>query len=905
MKEPFELQEMSRAYDPQAVEERIYDWWEAQGYFKPVNSASRQPFVISMPPPNVTGGLHLGHAITASLQDLMIRYHRMLGDPTLWVPGSDHAGIATQNVVERELAKEGLTRHDLGREAFEARVWQWKEKYGSIITNQHRRLGVSCDWDRERFTLDEGLSRAVREAFVRLYEKGLIYRGSYLVNWCPRCGTAISDLEVEHEDEASKLWYVRYPFLPSDDGEVSDLGGGWGSGQWAAEAREYIQVATTRPETILGDTAVAVNPQDERYKHLIGRKLLLPAVGRVIPLIADEAVDMAFGTGAVKVTPAHDPTDYEIGKRHGLAMIDVMSDDMQMNQEAGPYAGQDRFACRRNIVADLEKEGLLVKIEDHKHAVGHCQRCDTIVEPRISTQWFVKIKPLAEPALQVVRDGQIRIVPERFDKIYYNWMENIRDWCISRQLWWGHRIPVWYCDACGAQMVAREAPSACTACGNQDIRQDPDVLDTWFSSGLWPFSTLGWPDDTEDLRYFYPTTVMETGYDIIFFWVARMIMQGLEMTSQIPFRVVYLHGMIRAEDGRKMSKSFGNVIDPLEVMDAHGTDALRFTLLTGSTPGNDMKLSPSRVEANRNFANKIWNAARFVLSNLDQGEPLQEGWELGALPLPDRWIVSRQHRLTQEVTRLMNDYQFGEAGRRIYEFLWSEYCDWYIEISKTRLYGDDPEARRMTQGVLVYVLERTLRLLHPFMPFLTEELWQHLPHQGEALIIAPWPEAGPVDERAEGEMALLMEIIRAIRNARAEYNVPPGRGIAAIMAAGSAEPLLKSQREMLITLAHIDQGQLTIAEALAEKPEQALALVIGGIEVYLPLAGLVDLDEERARLQEELAKTRQEVARVAKLLDNDNFTAKAPPQVVQKERDKLAMYQEQEAKLEGRLAELG
>lgn len=897
-------QELPKTYDPHANEQRIYDWWEAQGYFKPRGVGSREPFVIAMPPPNVTGGLHLGHAITASIEDLMIRYHRMLGDPTLWVPGSDHAGIATQNVVERELAKEGLTRYDLGREKFVERVWQWKEKYGGIITQQHRRLGVSCDWDRERFTLDEGLSRAVREAFVRLYEKGLIYRGKYLVNWCPRCGTAISDLEVVHEEEETKLWYVRYPLLPPGQESAAGLGGSWGSGRWAAKAAEFIEVATTRPETILGDTAVAVNPEDERYRHLVGRKTLLPAIGRVIPIIADAAVDMAFGTGAVKVTPAHDPTDYEIGQRHGLEAPDVMTDEGKMSELAGPYAGQDRYECRRHIVEDLQREGLLTKITAHVHALGRCQRCETAVEPRISTQWFVKIEPLAKAALAAVRDGRITIVPERFVKVYNNWLENIRDWCISRQLWWGHRIPVWYCDACGAQMVVRTDPTFCETCGSANIRQDEDVLDTWFSSGLWPFSTLGWPDDTEDLRNFYPTTVNETGYDILFFWTARMIMQGLEMTGDVPFRTVYLHGLIRAEDGQKMSKSKGNVVDPLDVMDHYGADALRFTLLTGSTPGNDMKLSTTRLEASRNFANKVWNAARFVLSHASGIAPVRN-IRSADLTLPDRWILSRQHRLTEEVTRLINDWQFGEAGRRIYEFLWGEYCDWYIEISKISLYGKNEAAKALTCQVLVYVLERTLRLLHPFMPFITEELWQHLPHEGEALIIAPWPEAGPLDEVAEEEMGLVTEIIRAIRNARAEYDVPPGRRITAIIVAGERKPLLEAQKEVLISLARLDEDGLTIADSLAEKPTRALALVIGGVEIYLPLAGMVDLEAEQARLRSELESTVQEVERVTKLLDNPNFVSKAPGQIIERERAKLAQYQEQEVKLRARLQALG
>ncbi|MBM3190443.1 MAG: valine--tRNA ligase, partial [Chloroflexi bacterium] len=680
---------------------------------------------------------------------------------------------ATQNVVERELAAEGLTRHDLGRERFLERVWEWKAKYHARITEQHRRLGVSCDWERERFTMDPGLSRAVRETFVRLYEDELIYRGAYLVNWCPRCATAISDLEVEHEDEQAHLWYVRY---------------------WTEAHDRHITVATTRPETILGDTAVAVHPDDARYRDMVGVKVRLPVIGRVIPVIADEAVDPAFGTGAVKVTPAHDPTDYEIGQRHNLPSVNVMNDDMTMNAEAGPYEGQDRFECRRNLVADIEALGDLVRIEYHRHAVGHCQRCATIVEPRISTQWFVRARPLAEPAIAAVREGRTRIVPERFAKVYFEWMENIRDWCISRQLWWGHRIPVWYCDACGEQICAREDPTACPRCGGE-LRQDEDVLDTWFSSGLWPFSTLGWPDETEDLAYFYPTTVLETGYDILFFWVARMMMLGLRMTGREPFSVVYLHGLVRNEEGRKISKSMPDAhrYDPVLMLDEYGQDALRFTLLTGSTPGNDMKLAPSRVEANRNFANKIWQAARYVLGNLgDTPEaytppdtPLEPTADMD---MADRWILSRYHRLVDEATRLIEGYQLGEAGRQLYDFLWGEYCDWYIEMTKVRLSpsnGDDasPEAEA-ARRVLVYVLEGCMRLLHPYMPFVTEAIWQYLPHRGEALIVARWPEAGALDAETEESLAAFMELVRAIRNARTEYGVEPGRRIAAIIAAG-------------------------------------------------------------------------------------------------------------------------
>ncbi len=898
--------EMPKTYDPHATEQRLYDWWEAQGYFRPetqfeqgLADRTQKPFVISMPPPNVTGELHLGHAITASAEDLMIRYHRMRGEPTLWVPGSDHAGIATQNVVERELAKEGLTRHDLGREKFVKQVWQWKEKYGGIITEQHRRLGISCDWERERFTLDEGLSHAVRVAFVQLYEKGLIYRGTYLVNWCPRCGTAISDLEVVHQEEAAKLWYVRYPLV---DGRWTMADGEWGSGRWAEGATEYIGVATTRPETILGDTAVAVNPDDPRYKPLVGREAILPALGRRIPIIADPSVDPEFGTGAVKVTPAHDPTDYEIGQRHGLAAIDVLTDDGNMNEEAGSYAGQDRYECRRNLVADLEKEGLLVKIEDYSHALGHCQRCDTVIEPRISTQWFVKIKPLAERAIEAVRDGRIRIVPERFTQVYYNWIENIRDWCISRQLWWGHRIPIWYCDDCGQKMAAVTGPTECKHCGSTAIHQDEDVLDTWFSSGLWPFSTLGWPDDTEDLRYFYPTTVMETGYDILFFWVARMIMLGLECTDDIPFDTIYLHGLIRDEHGQKMSKSKGNAIDPLEVMNQYGTDALRFTLLTGSTPGNDMKLALSRVEANRNFANKIWNATRFVVNSLGYGFTIDWGtWDIGTLTLADHWILSRHNRLTANVTRLIDAYQFGEAGRQIYDFLWGEFCDWYIEMSKIRLYGRDARRRLMVKRVLVYVLERTLRLLHPFMPFVTEALWQELPHEGESLMIAPWPEPRETDDKAEDEMGLVMDTIRAIRNARAEYEVEPGQRIEAIITAGERYDLLASQRNILVSLARLDDKKLRLAHTLVKKPAKALTLVIGDLEIYLPLAGMVDLAAERERLTKEVEALSAAITRSEGLLANEDFTRKAPVHVVDREREKLAVNRERKAKLEERL----
>jgi valyl-tRNA synthetase len=895
---------LPKNYDPSKVEKRIYDWWEKKGYFEPQINPWREPFVISMPPPNVTGQLHLGHAITATIEDIMIRYHRLLGDPTLWLPGADHAGIATQNVVERELAKKGLKRTDLGREKFVERAWQWKEFYLNRIDNQHRRLGVSCDWKRERFTLDEGLSRAVRTAFVRLYEKELIYRGTYLVNWCPRCGTAISDLEVEHEEEASNLWYVQYPVIA---GGWSGPQAPWPDANWCAGATVYITVATTRPETLLGDSAVAVHPDDERFQHLVGLKVVLPGVERTIPIIADDVVEREFGTGAVKVTPAHDPTDYEIGKRHNLPEINVMSDDGMMNTEAGPYAGQDRFACRKQVVEHLEATGTLVKVEPYTHSVGHCQRCSTIVEPRISTQWFVKIKPLAEPAVEAVRDGRIQIVPKRFEKVYYNWMENIRDWCISRQLWWGHRIPVWYCQECGNEFAALEDPTGCPECGQATLTQDPDVLDTWFSSGLWPFSTLGWPEETADLKYFYPTSVLETGYDILFFWVARMIMLGLECTGQVPFHTVYLHGLMRNERGQKISKSLPDAAkyDPINVIEEYGCDALRFALVTISTPGNDAKLSPARIEAARNFANKIWNAARFVLSSLGMAvEGGQGTWNLAGQSLIDKWIISRNNRLIAEVTRLMDTCQFGEAGRQIQEFLWNEFCDWYIEMCKVRLYSNDIRAQNVARQVLVYVLERSLRLLHPFMPFVTEALWQALPHEGPALITSSWPKEGWVDEEAESLVELLMEVVRIVRNARAEYNVPAGKRIQATVVAGDNVTFFREYAEVLCRLAHLDEDTLTLVETLDEKPMQALTLVAGGVEVYLPLGGMIDLNAERQRIAEEMETLTQRMAEVEIRLRNTSFLNKAPEHVVQRERDKRDDLRERWALLRNRWQEL-
>ncbi|MGB4483327.1 MAG: valine--tRNA ligase, partial [bacterium] len=740
---------LSTVYNPRVVEDKWYQYWMEGDYFRPTIDPEQEPFTIVIPPPNVTGALHMGHALDNTIQDVLIRWKRMTGVPTLWLPGTDHAGIATQARVVESLAQEGLTPQDLGREKFLERTWQWKEQYGGRIIEQLKRLGASCDWSRERFTMDEGCSRAVREVFVSLFEKGLIYRGDYIVNWCPQCGTAISDIEVEHEEEEGKLWHFRYPLI---DGEG------------------YVTVATTRPETILGDTAVAVHPEDERYRDLVGKRLVLPGVGRQIPIVADPYVDPEFGSGAVKVTPAHDPNDFLIGLRHGLEQVVVMAPDGTMNENAGKYQGMDRLECREALVADFDREGYLVKVEDHLHAVGHCSRCDTTIEPLLSKQWFVRMKPLAEPALEAVRQGQIRFVPERFTKIYCDWLENIRDWCISRQLWWGHRIPVWYCQDCDEIIASREDLNQCPHCGGE-VEQDPDVLDTWFSSALWPFSTLGWPDDTEDLNYFYPTSVLVTGRDIIFFWVARMIFMGLEFMQEEPFREVLIHGLVLDSQGRKMSKSLGNGIDPLEVIEEYGADTLRFMLMTSTTPGNDMRFYWERVENCRNFANKIWNASRFALMNLTDFQP--EGIEEDQLAysMADRWILSRLNRTIARVTEELEEYQLGEAATTLYEFIWGEFCDWYIEMIKPRLYAkEDGEGRRTSQYVLWKVLETTLRLLHPFMPFITEEIWQHLPHGGPSICVAPWPEAGDTDPAVEEEMERIMAVIRGVRNIRAEMN---------------------------------------------------------------------------------------------------------------------------------------
>ncbi|HUE99822.1 MAG TPA: valine--tRNA ligase [Anaerolineales bacterium] len=907
--------ELPKAYDFKSTEPRIYEMWEAGGYFKPSNDPNNpdfdpniEPFVIAIPPPNVTGELHIGHPMFVSIEDLMTRYHRMKGIPALWIPGTDHAGIATQLMVERDLLKnEEVTREELGREEFVKRTWEWKHKYGGIITNQIRRLGASCDWSRERFTLDPGLSRAVREAFVHLYEKGLIYRGPRLINWSPGLRTAVSDLEVEYSEEEATLYYFQYMLAPTGGGSPDPIA--------------HIPVATIRPETILGDTAVAVHPDDERYKKYIGKTAIVPILNREIPVIADEYVSMEFGTGALKITPGHDPNDYNIAQRHNLPILSILDESAKINENGGPYKGQDRFEARKNMWADMKKAGLVIKTEPYRTTIPRSQRGGEIVEPMISTQWFVTIEPLAQAALEAVKDGRIKIVPERFEKTYFNWLENIKDWCISRQLWWGHRIPVWYCPD-GHMTVAREDPRQCAACGSRDIQQDEDVLDTWFSSGLWPFSTLGWPDETPDYKYFYPTTYMETGYDILFFWVARMIMMGLEFTGQVPFHTVYLHGLVRDEIGRKISKTTGNVIDPLVLMDEFGTDALRFTMLVGSTPGNDTNVGPKKVESNRNFANKIWNVGRFVMSAIDSlpstqraeriasgDEAEEESWSLA-----DSWIWARLQQLVRNVERLFQTFQYGEAGRQIYEFLWSDFADWYVEVAKGQLANESTRAQ--TTETLVRVFDMALRLLHPFTPFVTEELWGHLRRATlespmkdaakdwpDALIVAKWPEPREPESWEESKIAdfaLVQEIVRSIRNLRAENGVAPGKRIAATIAAGTKTDLLKEQSGVLAALAGLSASELSIVQSLTDKPEDTVALVIGAVEIYLPLAGMVDLVEEKTRLEKELKEAESHIQRLEKLLAGD-FANKAPAALVQKERAKLTAYQETAEKIKAQL----
>lgn len=872
---------IATVYDPQAVEAKWYKFWEDNRLFHAEANAGQAPFSIVIPPPNVTGQLHMGHALDNTLQDILIRFKRLQGYNTLWMPGTDHAGIATQIKVEEVLAAEGQTRYDLGREEFIKRVWEWKAQYGSRIINQLKRLGASCDWERERFTMDEGCSAAVREVFVTLYEQGLIYQGNRITNWCPRCNTALSDIEVEHEEQPGHLYHVRYPVEGSDG--------------------EYVTVATTRPETILGDSGVAVHPDDVRYRHLVGKYLILPTLGRRLPIVADEYVDPAFGTGAVKITPAHDPNDFDMGLRHKLPEIVVINPDGTMAADTGKYAGMDRYECRKALLSDLKDQGYLVKVDEHNHAVGHCQRCSTVIEPLVSKQWFVKMEPLAKPAVAAVAGGRTQFVPDRFTKIYSNWLDNIRDWCISRQIWWGHRIPAWYCD-CGEVTVSRRDIAVCPQCGGA-VEQDPDVLDTWFSSALWPFSTMGWPEKTAELKQFYPTSVLVTGYDIIFFWVARMMMMGLKFQQEIPFKHVFIHGLVRDSQGRKMSKSLGNGIDPLEVIEKYGADTLRFMLITGNTPGNDMRFYWERVESSRNFANKIWNASRFVLMNLEGFDP-DFSPEPQALTTADRWILSRYNTTVTAVTGNLERFELGEAARTVYEFIWDEFCDWYIELAKGRLYNKaDAASRQVAQYVLQHVLGNTLKLLHPFMPFITEDIWQSLPQQGISIMTAGWPQenvewASTQDEQL---MGVIMETVKAVRNMRAEVNVHPGKKSEVILKIAS--PDLKGRIEANLgyikTLAAAEPVGFLAADGAT--PENAMTAVSSGVEIYLPLKGLIDIEKETARLHKELANLDKEVARIAGKLNNPGFTAKAPAAVIDKEKAKQAEYLEKQTAIRERL----
>ena len=866
--------ELPSRYDPAAVEGRWYPVWEERGYFHADPSEGRPPFSQVIPPPNVTGVLHMGHALNNTLQDIIARRRRMQGYEVLWMPGTDHAGIATQNVVERRIEEEGTDRHRMGREAFVARVWEWKEEYGGTIIRQLKRLGCSCDWERERFTMDEGCSLAVRTVFKKLYDEGLIYRGKYIINWCVRCHTALSDIEVEHEEKTGHLWYVRYPY--------SD-----GTGE--------IVVATTRPETMLGDTAVAVHPADERYAGVAGRTLDLPLTGRRIPVVSDGFVDPGFGTGAVKVTPAHDPNDYEIGLRHDLEQVNIFDPDGTVNRNGGAYEGMDRYQAREAVVRDLGARGLLVREEEHPHAVGHCYRCHTEVEPYLSTQWFVKMKPLARPAIEAVRDGRITFTPDRWAKVYFEWMENIRDWCISRQLWWGHRIPVWYCDACGERVVEIEPPLACP-CGSTALRQDEDVLDTWFSSGLWPFSTMGWPEATATLERFYPTSVLTTAFDIIFFWVARMIMLGLKFMDEVPFRDVFVTALVRDFEGKKMSKSSGNVIDPLDVIEVYGTDALRFTLGSVAVPGRDINLAEERIEGNRNFVNKIWNAARLVISNFGGFEP---SGIPGELDLADRWILSRLAGLVAKVDEGMDSYNFSVAGKALYQFFWGDFCDWYLELAKARFYRGTPAETAAARAVSHAVLECALRLLHPYMPFVTEELWQKLPGTGESIMVAPWPVADSyqVDEEAERDIEILQSAIVGIRAARSEHAIPPSGKVDAVLVceAGEVRRVLEGRLGDLEALAGLGK-----VEFATSPPEGGFGMrvVARGVEAYLSWASGVDVGEEIDRLARRLARVERDLERTVAKLASEGFVSKAPPAVVEKERGKQRELTEKRARLD-------
>lgn len=861
---------IAKTYDPKEFEDKIYKDWEGKGYFTPKVDEKKKPYTIMMPPPNITGQLHLGHALDGTLQDFLIRTKRMQGYSTLWLPGEDHASIATEVRVEKELLTQGLHKKEMGREAFLEKVWDWSDTYRERIKTQYKKLGISADYTRERFTMDEGLSNAVKQVFVDLYNEGLIYRGNRIVNWCPKCQTAISDAEIEYEEQNGYFWHIKYPVVDSD---------------------EYLEIATTRPETMLGDTAVAVNPEDPRYKHLIGKKLILPLVGREIPVIADDYVGIDFGTGAVKITPAHDPNDYEVGKRHNLAEIVIMDKKGSIVEGYGQYSGMDRYEARKVIVKDLDEQGYLVKIKDHAHNVGTHDRCGTTIEPVTSKQWYVKMKPLAEPAINVVREGKIKFVPDRFSKIYFNWMENIQDWCISRQLWWGHRVPVWYCKDCGEIIVSVDEPTKCTKCSSASLKQDEDVLDTWFSSALWPFSTLGYPEKTEDLKYFYPTDTLVTGYDIIFFWVARMIFSGLHSMGDIPFKTVLIHGIVRDSEGRKMSKSLGNGVDPLEVIEKYGADALRFMLITGNAPGNDIRYYEEKVEAARNFANKIWNASRFVMMNLDE-ELMDKYKDCREYTIADKWILSRLNTLVKEITENIDKFELGIASQKVYDFMWTEFCDWYIELVKPVLYGEDEKAKGTVLNVLNEVLTTGLQLLHPAMPYITEEIYTNLPNTDESIVISAWPTYREEAENKEAEenMNYIIEAIKALRNVRTEMNVPPSRKAKVTIFAVEGRKAFEEGKVYFEKLA--SASEVAITESKDEIPDNTVSALTKGAEMYMPLLDLVDVEKELERLNKEKEKFQKEIERVEKKLSNEKFTSKAPEAVVNEEREKGKKYKE-------------
>ncbi|SNB46205.1 valine--tRNA ligase [Geobacter sp. DSM 9736] len=878
--------ELAKVYEPQAVEGKWYREWEENGYFHAEAVSNRSPYSIVIPPPNVTGALHMGHALNNTLQDILCRWKRMSGCNVLWMPGTDHAGIATQNVVERQLAAEGKSRHELGREAFIERVWKWKGESGGQIIGQLKRLGASCDWERERFTMDEGLSRAVREVFVSLYEEGLIYRDNRLINWCPRCHTALSDIEVEHEEKGGHLWHLRYPVEGSD---------------------RFLVVATTRPETMLGDTAVAVNPADERYRDLIGKTVLLPLVNRRIPIIADDYVDMDFGTGVVKITPAHDFNDFEVGKRHNLERINVFDESGVVNENGGAYRGLDRFEARKKVLQDLEAQGLLDGIKDHALSVGGCYRCKTVVEPYMSLQWYVKVAPLAEPALAAVKEGRTRIIPQQWENTYFDWLENIRDWCISRQIWWGHRIPAWYCGECGGITVSRTDPASCSHCGSGALTQETDVLDTWFSSALWPFSTMGWPEKTPELGTFYPTSCLVTGFDILFFWVARMMMMGIHFMGEVPFREVYIHALVRDAQGQKMSKSKGNVIDPLTIIDAYGTDAFRFTLAAFAAQGRDIKLAEERIAGYRNFVNKLWNAARFTLMNLEGFDPGSMSYGDLRLADADKWILNALNDTAGRVNAALADYRYNEAAMDLYHFTWSQFCDWYVELSKKDLYGDDPERKRTVQYVLWYTLEHLLRLLHPFIPFITEEIWQALPGEKAApsIMLADYPQACSSREHPEAaaEIEKMMAVVSGIRNIRGEMEVPPSKEISVLLSCSSSSSLamLRGNEAYIKSLGRV--SELVIGADL-EKPADAALQVAGDVEIVVPLRGLVDVEEEEKRLLKEIGKIEKDLEFLAKKLENPSFVERAPADVVAKEREKVAEFSGKKRLLEDSLEKI-